>query len=117
MEMKRLQVTARFANVSDGNREAFRHAAAEALAISSREPGVLQYDWFFNDGETVCVVRETFEDSNALLTHIANLGDRFAKLVDLGGGCELDLFGDPPSMGDPGAGVQRSVFRSRFQGK
>jgi quinol monooxygenase YgiN len=115
--MERVQVTARFANVSDGNREAFRHIAAEALAISRREPGVLQYDWFFNDAETVCVVQETYEDSSALLAHIANLGDMFAKLVDLGGGCELELFGDPPSMGDPGAGVQRSVFRSHFQGK
>ena len=115
--MERVQVTARFANVADGNREAFRHVAAEALAISSREPGVLQYDWFFNDAETVCVVQETYEDSSALLAHIANLGDTFAKLVELGGGCELELFGDPPSMGDPGAGVQRSVFRSHFQGK
>jgi quinol monooxygenase YgiN len=114
---ERVQVTARFANVSDGNREAFRRVAADALAISRREPGVLRYDWFFDDAGTVCVVQETYEDSSALVAHIANLGDTFAKLVELGGGCQLELFGDPPSVADPGAGVQRSVFRSRFQGK
>ena len=79
--------------------------------------GVLQYDWFFNDDETVRVVLETYEDSSTLLAHIANLGDTFAKLVDLGGGCVLELVGDAPSMEDPVAGVQRSVFRSHFQGK
>lgn len=114
---ERVRVTARFANVSDGNREAFRRVAAEALAISRREPGVLRYDWFFNDAETVCVVQEAYEDSSALLAHIANLGDTFAKLVELGGGCDLDVFGDPPVTGDPAQRVQRSVFRSQFQGK
>lgn len=40
------------------------------------------------------------------------------RLVALGGGCELELFGDPSfPMAEPGPGVHRSVFRSRFQGK
>lgn len=116
--MKTIQVNARFANVSNANRDKFKALAAVALDISRSEPGVLQYDWFFNDTETVCVVRETYEDSEALRAHIDNLGDTFGKLVDLGGGCELELFGDPSfPMTDPGAGVHRSVFRSHFQSK
>jgi hypothetical protein len=64
------------------------------------------------------VVRETYQDSTALLSHIANLGETFGTLVQLGGGCELEFFGDPPiAMTDTGAGIQRSVFRSHFQGK
>jgi quinol monooxygenase YgiN len=116
--MDRIQVSARFAHVSDANRAEFKRIAAVALDISRREPGVLQYDWFFNDAETVCVVRETYQDSKALLAHIANLGETFGELVELGGGCELELFGNPSlSMADTGAGVHRSVFRSHFQGK
>ena len=116
--MDRIQVSARFANVSDANRAEFKQVAAVALGISRREPGVLQYDWFFNDAETVCVVRESYQDSTALLAHIANLGETFGKLVDLGGGCELELFGDPSfPMADTDAGVHRSVFRSPFQDK
>ena len=116
--MNKIQVSARFANVSNDNRAEFKQVAAAALAISKREPGVLEYDWFFNDAETVCVVRETYQDSEALLAHIANVGETFGKLVDLGGGCELELFGDPSvPMVDTSAGVRRSVFRSRFQGK
>jgi len=113
-----IQVSARFANVSHANRAEFKQVAAEALEISSREPGVLQYDWFFNEAQTVCVVRETYQDSAALLAHIANLGETFGKLVELGGGCELELFGDLSfPMANAGVGVHRSVFRSRFQGK
>jgi hypothetical protein len=53
-----------------------------------------------------------------LLAHIANLGETFGKLVELGGGCELELFGDPSfPMANTGVGVHRSVYRSRFQGK
>ena len=116
--MDRIEVSARFADVSDANRAEFKRVAAVALDISTREPGVLKYDWFFNDAETVCVVRETYQDATALLAHIANLGDTFRELVDLGGGCELELFGNPSfPMADAGAGVHRSVFRSRFQGK
>ena len=116
--MDRIQVSAKFANVSNANRAEFKRVAAVALDISRREPGVLQYDWFFNDAETVCVVRESYQDSTALLAHIANLGETFGKLVDLGGGCELELFGDPSfPLADTGAGVHRSVFRSHFQGK
>jgi hypothetical protein len=46
------------------------------------------------------------------------LGDTLGKLVDLGGGCELELFGNPSvPMPDAGAGIHRAVFRSHFQGK
>jgi hypothetical protein len=36
----------------------FKRAAVQALDLTKREPGALQYDWFFNDDQTVCVVHE-----------------------------------------------------------
>lgn len=116
--MDGIHVTARFANVSSANRAEFKQVAAAALDISRRERGVLQYDWFFDETETVCVVCEVYQDSQALVAHIANLGETVGRLAALGGGCELELFGDPSfPMAEPGPGVHRSVFRSRFQGK
>ena len=115
--MNRIQVSARFANVSSSNLAEFKKVAAHALEIAKGEPGVLQYDWFFDDTQTVCVVRETYQDSEALLAHITTMGDVLNTLSELGGGCELEMFGDPsPLLVDVTAPLQRSIFRSRLQG-
>ena len=116
--MNRIQVNAKFANVSSANLADFKEVAARAMEIAKREPGVLQYDWYFDDTETVCLVRETYRDSEALLAHIANMGEALTTLSELGGGCELEMFGDPsPRLLDATPPSQRSVFRSSFQGK
>jgi hypothetical protein len=47
--MNRIQVNAKFANVSSSNLAEFKKVAAHALEIAKSEPGVLQYDWFFDD--------------------------------------------------------------------
>ena len=116
--MHRIQVNAKFANVSSSNLAEFKKAATQAVVIAKSEPGVLQYDWFFNDNQTVCVVRETYQDSEALLAHITTMGGMLNTLSELGGGCELEMFGDPsPLLVDVTAPLQRSIFRSYFQGK
>jgi quinol monooxygenase YgiN len=116
--MNRIQVTARFANVSSSNLAEFKKVAAQAMDIAKGEPGVLQYNWYFDDTQTVCVVRETYQDSEALLAHNTNMGETLDTLSELGGGCELQIFGDPsPLLVDVTAPLQPSIFRSYFQGK
>jgi quinol monooxygenase YgiN len=116
--MNRIQVNATFANVSRSNLAEFKRMAAHAMEIAKSEPGVLQYDWFFDDTQTVCVVRETYQDSEALLAHITTMGATLNTLSELGGGCELEMFGDPsPQLVDVTAPLRRSIFRSCFQGK
>jgi quinol monooxygenase YgiN len=115
--MNRIQVSAKFANVSSSNLAEFKKVAANALEIARSEPGVLQYDWFFDDTDTVCVVRETYRDSESLLAHITAMGQVLNRLSELGGGCELEMFGDPPPQLADVADEQRSIFRSTFQGK
>ena len=116
--MNTIQVNARFGHVSTPNLEEFKKVAAQALETAKSQPGVLQYDWYFDDTHKVCVVQETYRDSEALLAHIKAMGEAFRTLSELGGGCELEMFGDPsPRLVDFTASLQRSIFRSSFQGK
>jgi quinol monooxygenase YgiN len=116
--MNRIQVNARFTDISRSNLAEFRKAAAQAMEIATSEPGVLQYDWFFDDTQTVCIVRETYRDSQALLAHITTVGEALDTLTRLAGGCELEMFGEPSAqVVDVTALLQRSIFRSSFQSK
>jgi quinol monooxygenase YgiN len=113
-----IQVDAKFPRVASSDLAEFKQVAAEALEIARGEPGVLRYEWYFDETQTVCVVRETYQDSDALLAHISTLGETLQTLSELGGGCELEVFGDPSGdLLDVTGPVQRSVFRTRFQGK
>ena len=115
--MNQIQVNARFPNIPSGNLAEFKQVAARALEIARGEAGTLQYAWFFNDAETSCVVRETYEDSAAVLAHVANLGDVFGQLLEVGGGCEFEVFGDPSSeLVEATRGLDLSIF-AYFQGK
>jgi quinol monooxygenase YgiN len=116
--MTSIQVNAKFPEIATTDLAEFKEVAAEALAIARTEEGVLQYDWFFDEAQTVCVVLETYHDSEALLAHIANVNEAFGRLIELGGGCEVEMFGDPSArLVDATAGLQRSVFPSYLQGK
>lgn len=95
--MDRIQVTVTFPKISKDNLDKFKALAGEALKIAADEPGVLQYDWFFNADETRCLVRETFENSDAILTHLRNVGEILGPVAQLGGGIEIEMFGGSPS--------------------
>ena len=47
------------------------------------------------EDETKCEVREVYADSEAMLAHIATVGDVLGPLVELGGGLEAEVFGSP----------------------
>ena len=115
--MNQIQVTATLPNIAPENLAAFKALAAEAGAIVAEEPGTLQYDWFLNDNETVCVVRETYADSGAVLAHLGHLGDLLGRLIPLGGGVSIDLFGRPSTeLTAAMEALQPTVYRY-LQGK
>ncbi len=92
--MSALQVTARL-TIREGQLAEFRVLAASAMqSVREKDSGTLQYDWFFNDDETECVIRETHRDSEAVLEHVGNLGETLGALLEV---CELDLevYGSP----------------------
>jgi quinol monooxygenase YgiN len=115
--MEQIQLTATLPNIPPGNLPEFKELAARALEITKDEETTLQYDWFFSDDETRCVVRETYANSDAILAHMANMGDLIGKLAELGGGLEIEAFGDPsPELLEAAAAFQPTVYRY-FQGK
>ncbi len=115
--MESIQATGTFPAIAPAGLAEFKEVAAQALATASTEAGTLQYDWFFNDDETRCVVRETYSSSEAALAHLANVGALLGRLVALGGGAELVVFGNPsPALREATAGLQ-PVVHSFFQGK
>ena len=67
--MEQIQLTATLPNIEPGNLAEFKELAARALEITRGEETTLQYDWFFSDDETKCVVRETYANSDACLLY------------------------------------------------
>ena len=78
---------------------------------------MLHYDWFFSDDETRCEVREVYADSDAMLAHIANVGDVLGPMVELGGGLEVEVFGSPSAELAEALAPFNPTLYSRFQGK
>jgi len=112
-----IQVTATFPSITPDNLAEFKALAGDALKIALDEPGLLQYDWFFNADESTCVVRETFESSEAVLAHVAGVGAILGPVVELGGGLELEFFGSPSEQVLQALEAFRPTVSSYFQGK
>ena len=115
--MDELQVSARFPDIKRDNLDEFKKLAAEMLEITKGEPGTLQYDYFLNSDETVCMVRETYASSDAHMAHVANMGDRLPRLGELGSGLvDAEVFGSPsPAHSEFFADFNPTVY-SYFQG-
>src|SRR3954468_3394478 len=78
MATTELQAIVRF-RFQDGDVEEFKRLSAECMEIvRAKDTGTLQYDTYFNDDETECIVLERFRDSDALIQH----GENLAHLMD-----------------------------------
>ncbi|HEY3260314.1 MAG TPA: hypothetical protein VGJ95_08600 [Pseudonocardiaceae bacterium] len=49
-----------------------------------KDTGTLQYDTYFNDDQSECIVLERFRDSEALIEHAAHLGDLMEAILATG---------------------------------
>jgi quinol monooxygenase YgiN len=93
--MSNLQTTGVF-KIHAGKLNDFKALASTAMAIvkEKEKATTLQYDWFFNEDFSQCVVRETYADSNAVFTHMGNVGELLGKLLQISD-LSLEVFGDP----------------------
>jgi quinol monooxygenase YgiN len=79
--MGELQGIARF-RFHEGKVEDFKRLSAECMEIvRTKDTGTLQYEIFFNDDESECIVLERYRDSDALIEHGANVRDLMEPIL------------------------------------
>jgi quinol monooxygenase YgiN len=92
-----LQGIARF-KFHEGKVEEFKRLSAQALEIvRTKDTGTLQYEIYFNDDQSECVVLERFRDSEALIEHAAHLDDLSEAILSIVSVVHGELLGEPSS--------------------
>jgi quinol monooxygenase YgiN len=88
-----LQGIARY-TFHEGKVEEFKRLSAQCLEIvRTKDTGTLQYEIYFNDDQSECIVLERYKDSEAL-EHLANLGD-IGEAILATGSVSGELLGEP----------------------
>jgi len=62
--------------------------------VRTKDTGTLQYDIYFNDDQSECIVLERYRDSEALIEHAAQLGDMMEAILATGS-VSGELLGEP----------------------
>ena len=89
-----LQAIVRF-RFLPGQVEVFKHLSAQCMEIvRTQDTGTLQYDTFFNDDETECIVIERFRDSDAPIQHGENLAHLMDAIIATGS-VSGEILGEP----------------------
>jgi quinol monooxygenase YgiN len=82
--MSELLGIARF-KFHEGKLEEFKRLSAQCMEIvRTQETGTLQYDIYFNDDQSECIVLERYRDSEALIEHAAHVGDLMEAILATG---------------------------------
>jgi quinol monooxygenase YgiN len=89
-----LQGIARY-KFHEGKLEEFKRLNAQCMEIvRTKDTGTLQYEIYFNDDQSECIVLERYRDSEALIEHLANLGDLGEAILSTGS-VSGELLGEP----------------------
>ena len=78
-----------------GKVEEFKRLSAQCMElVRATDTGTLQYEIYFNDDQSECVVLERYRDSKAVIEHGAHVGHLTEAIFATGSGSS-DLLGDP----------------------
>jgi quinol monooxygenase YgiN len=109
--MSEIQGFARF-KFREGKVEEFKRLSAQVMDIvRAKDTGTLQYEIYFNDDQSECVVHERYRDSEAIIEHGANVGHLMGAIFATGL-VSSELLGEPSAeltAITAGSGVQ--LFR------
>ena len=93
--MSELWGIARF-KFHEGKLEEFKRLSVQAMEIvRTKDTGTLQYDVYFNDDQSECVVLERYRDSEAAIEHASNLGDLFEAVLATVTVVHGEILGEP----------------------
>ena len=76
--------------------------------VRTKETGTLQYDVYFNDDQSECIVHERYRGSEALIEHAAHLGDLNEAIVATG-------FVSGVLLGEPSAELRAKMADSEIR--
>lgn len=92
MDLIELQVVC---TIREGKLAAFKAVAADLMtAVREQDTKTLRYDWYWNADESVCVIRESYPDMEAVKehrSHIKEVGKRMRDVAEL----SFEVYGDP----------------------
>jgi len=92
--MNDIQVNARL-KIKPGKIDEFKNIGHNCIErVKQKDKGTTQYDWFYNEAKSECIVKERYIDSGAVLDHMANVGDLLGELVALSN-ISLEIYGSP----------------------
>jgi quinol monooxygenase YgiN len=81
--------------IHEGKLEEFKRQSAQCMEIvRTKDTGTLQYESYFNDDQSECIVLERYRDSEALLEHFAHIGD-LLEAIAATGSVSGELLGEP----------------------
>jgi quinol monooxygenase YgiN len=93
--MSELIGIARF-RFNEGKRAEFQRLSAQAMEIvRTKDSGTLQYDTYYNDDQSECMVIERYRDSEAAMEHATNLADLMAPILATVSVVHGELLGEP----------------------
>ena len=78
--------------------------------VRTKDNRTLQYQIYFNDDQSECIVLERHKDSEALIQHAANLGDLMEAILATG-----SVSGELP--GEPSADRRAQLAGLRVKGR
>jgi quinol monooxygenase YgiN len=103
-----LQGIARF-KFHEDKLEEFQRLAAQCMEIvRTEDTGTLQYEIYFNDDQSECIVLERYRDSEALVEHAVHLGDLNEAILATG-------FVSGELLGEPSAELRAKMAGSEVR--
>jgi quinol monooxygenase YgiN len=79
----------------EGKVEEFKRLSAQAMDIvRAKDTGTLQYEIYFNEDQSECVVYERYRDSEAVIEHGAHVG-HLNEAIFATGSVSSELLGEP----------------------
>lgn len=100
--MGALHVNAKF-SIHDGKLDEFKNYQNRCIdAVKEKDTGTTEYDWYYNSDQSVCIVKETYRDSEAFLEHLGNVGENLGPMMGI-----TQFSGEV--YGNPSAEVKKAV--------
>ena len=93
--MSELVGLARF-KIREGKLDEYKRLAAQCMEIvRTKDTGTLQYDTYFNDDQSECVILERYGDSEAAIEHAENIGNLMEAVLATVSVVHGEVLGEP----------------------